>query len=478
MFPHTGIVLCIIWANTPTWLVIYLSLFVIFLDFRQIPLSISVKLYYNICTVNIIFVFIYNILQVISMLYDPVLQFFCDTIKKSHIQTAFLDPDMALSAAQEIWGSLMFPPDTDRSLPLRSLLPPLREATVYRVNSIFSCTYLYFLLPERGTLLLLGPFLTDPPTNRQFLEWAEQRKLPVAQQKAMLFCLENIPIIPLSSQIFSLIDTLAEHLWGINGYTMEQVQGLLLKDSHPDWTEKEDATAKAKLWQMHLLENRYTYENELMTAVSTGQIHRAERILRGFNVGQLSQRSPSPLRSLKNYGIVFNTLMRKAAEKGGVHPLHLDETSASFAARLEQLPSPQAFTALLPEMVRTYCRLVQNHSMQQYSAPVQKAIICIETDLSADLSLRALAGMLNISSSYLSSLFKKETGESLTDFVSQRRIRQAVQLLESTHLQIQSIAQHCGFEDVQYFTKVFKKIVGVTPNSYRKSHKTTYSGPL
>lgn len=76
--------------------------------------------------------------------------------------------------------------------------------------------------------------------------------------------------------------------------------------------------------------------------------------------------------------------------------------------------------------------------------------------MTADLSLKAQARFLNVNASYLSTLFKKETGMTLTDYVNKKRVENAVFLLNSTSMQIQNIAQYCGIADVNYFTKISK----------------------
>jgi YesN/AraC family two-component response regulator len=112
--------------------------------------------------------------------------------------------------------------------------------------------------------------------------------------------------------------------------------------------------------------------------------------------------------------------------------------------------------------------LVQKHSQKSYSLPVQKVITCIDTDITADLSLKTLAGILNVNSSYLSTLFKKETGITLTEYVNKKRVERAKLLLKNGNVQIQTVAQNCGILDVNYFTKIFKKHTGVTPREYRE----------
>lgn len=106
--------------------------------------------------------------------------------------------------------------------------------------------------------------------------------------------------------------------------------------------------------------------------------------------------------------------------------------------------------------------------MKGYSLLIQKVITQMDSDLTADLTLNTLAHKLNVNPSYLSTLFKKETGVTLTEYVNRRRIEHSILLLNSTSLQIQTIAQHCGIPDVNYFTKMFKKQIGKTPKEYRE----------
>ena len=125
----------------------------------------------------------------------------------------------------------------------------------------------------------------------------------------------------------------------------------------------------------------------------------------------------------------------------------------------------------MDDMFYTYCRAVRKHSAKKYSMPVQRAIALINADLSENLTLSSLAKPQNLSTGYLSSLFKKETGKTITEYILDERMKLAMNLLSTTSLQIQAVALHCGIMDVQYFSKLFKKHTGKTPKEYRKSYK-------
>ena len=101
---------------------------------------------------------------------------------------------------------------------------------------------------------------------------------------------------------------------------------------------------------------------------------------------------------------------------------------------------------------------------------IQKVIVMIESNIASDLSLSELATSLNINASYLSTVFKKETGKTVTAYVNERRIELAQELLKTTSLQIQTIAQYCGVVDVHYFTRLFKKTTGLSPKQYREEN--------
>lgn len=183
------------------------------------------------------------------------------------------------------------------------------------------------------------------------------------------------------------------------------------------------------------------------------------------------QRLADPVRNAKNYAIILNTLLRKATEEGGVHPIHIDKISSTFAKKIELQTSEKGISQLFKEMVRKYALTVKNHSLKGYSKMVRRVMIQVDTDLASDLSLSSQAILLNVNPNYLSTVFKKETGHTLTEYVTGKRIEHAVFLLNSTNMQIQTIAQYCGIPDICYFTKTFKKYIGKSPTEYRNEIK-------
>ncbi len=86
---------------------------------------------------------------------------------------------------------------------------------------------------------------------------------------------------------------------------------------------------------------------------------------------------------------------------------------------------------------------------------------------SPNLSLVDVAAYVNISPAYFSQLFHQETGESFIDFLTNTRMKKARYLLNNTATRSSEIALACGYNDPNYFSKVFKKLFGVSPREYR-----------
>ena len=406
------------------------------------------------------------------MFYEAELRLLRDTFRKCRVSTGFCDPK-STQDIQTLSEQTFLSGEAEPAAFLKNLLQDAQPATVYRLRDPFDCRYIFLELPELpgSSVLVIGPYLAAPPSEQQLLELAERLSFSPSRQKKLFAFISGLSLVPDNSHLYSLLDAFFEHLWGANGYVVEYLE----RDSYttlPLFKENSaSATEEDTLFEMKNMEQRYFYENELMRAVAKGQLHKAHTLLGGFSTFFFEQRVADPLRNAKNYCIIMNTLLRKAAEQGGVHPMHLDKVSSSYAVQIEQLSSLDHVLALMTEMFRSYCRLVRKHATKDHSPPVQQALIYIEANLAGDLNLRALAQKLNISSSYLSTIFKKETGQTLTEFIAQCRVTRAMELLQNTRLQIQTVAQHCGIVDVHYFSKIFKKVSGMTPKAYRDSLK-------
>ena len=88
--------------------------------------------------------------------------------------------------------------------------------------------------------------------------------------------------------------------------------------------------------------------------------------------------------------------------------------------------------------------------------------------MDADLSLVSLSGMLDVSPNHLSACIKKYAGETFINILIRKRMEAARDLLSSSPMKIQEVAQRCGYTDQHYFSYCFKKYCGESPNAMRR----------
>ncbi len=219
-----------------------------------------------------------------------------------------------------------------------------------------------------------------------------------------------------------------------------------------------------------LYEKIYSIENRLIEAVLLGEEHNARLIAEEFPSGLYDSAAHDFLKTVKCYCVSLNALLRKAAERSGVEPQYIFEKSDEILVITENITQGSFVKSVITEIAVSYAQLVKYHCRSDYSSPVSRAIIKIHHDLTADISLNALAEFNNISPVYFSGLFKAETGVTLTDYVNHKRIERAKYYLENTHLHIKEISVKCGMDDINYFSKLFKKLEGITPKEYRTKH--------
>ena len=105
----------------------------------------------------------------------------------------------------------------------------------------------------------------------------------------------------------------------------------------------------------------------------------------------------------------------------------------------------------------------------QENPVIKKVCDYIDENMQKDISLENAADFVGISSFYLSKLFREEKNETFINFLSNKRLEKSRKLLEETDLSIKEIAAETGYNDQNYFSRIFKNKYGISPKEYRKS---------
>ena len=346
---------------------------------------------------------------------------------------------------------------------LQNSMSHTRDQTVYRFFDEYYCHYIFMKLPDGNRYFFIGPYLLSIPGKADI----ERKLLTKEQIRRLRQYYHTLPLMEDENLLLIMANTFAAHLWGgADRFTMEHIDFPIPDRFEPiAFTETMPHNPESDL---KALEQHYANENLLMDAISKGKLHKVTNMASTVYTIGAEQRLADSIRDRKNYLIILKTVLRKAAEQGGVHPLHIHRLSAHYADQIENIRTIKQSLTLQEEMIRRFCKLVKNHSLSRYSYYVGQTITIVQYDLTADLRLKTIADKLNVNSSYLSNLFHREYGCTLTEFVNRQRIDHSLTLLRMTDKTVQQIAGECGIHDVNYFIKLFKKHTGFTPNAYRK----------
>ncbi|MCD8188909.1 MAG: helix-turn-helix domain-containing protein, partial [Clostridiales bacterium] len=347
-------------------------------------------------------------------------------------------------------------------------LGKLSGFTLNYFKDVFQCYYVIMRCGGEDEFLLAGPVLFENITGLRFEELFTHLNLPEQLREPLQAYYYGLPVFSDQSSFETLFTLLANYLFGEGQYQVQRSSETGLNDwyqTYNNYLQVPDQPFQG----IQYIEERYKVENDLLQAVAKGNENEALTLSVQFSNITLPQRLSNQLRDQKDYTITLNTLLRKSAEQAGVHPIHIDAYSNQNVQQIEAITGLEQINPFRRKIVQGYCRMVNEYNLKGHSLPVQKIINYVSTDLTADLSLKAFASRLNINASYLSSLFKKEMGVPLTEYVNQHRIEHAKRLLLCTDLPTKSVAVQCGVSDMHYFSRLFKQIVGVTPKVFREN---------
>jgi two-component system, response regulator YesN len=125
----------------------------------------------------------------------------------------------------------------------------------------------------------------------------------------------------------------------------------------------------------------------------------------------------------------------------------------------------------LCEVVQRIARLVEDFRRAPKSltwAYADKALLFIEENLASKISMSQAAERVGLNESYFSQIFKKETGVNFVDYLRDRRIAKAIELMKDPSLRIYQIGQAVGYDDAAYFAGTFRRCTGYTPLDYKR----------
>lgn len=341
---------------------------------------------------------------------------------------------------------------------LQLLCENTKPYRVYVVQAALDMKLLLFLFESHP--IILGPFVEKEWNEREAKELLMEHNLP---EKYLLlyksyYC--NYHCLHVEDAVYTVTKIIA----ALNPEAPQYKKQVLfaLKGSDAVLPIHEEPT------DFDMTIERYKRENLVLRMVRQGNTEEALKAMQNMSIRADGLRYPVQKENRVASLNIIRTLLRKAAEEGGVHPVVVDAISQEYAQKTYAARSMEELTGISKEMVQDYCAAVRKAQKNSYIPPVRKAITYIELNLSSIENLEPLAKVAGVSTGYLSHAFKSEVGCTIMQYIATKRCEKAADLLENSRCSIQDISNYVGYSDNNYFVKVFKARYHMTPSQYRR----------
>lgn len=342
----------------------------------------------------------------------------------------------------------------------------LQEKTLYGLQDDLGICIIFFILQDK--IMLVGPYVRSQLEETKLRQVLISRHFPASFATSIRIYGAAFPVI--SSTYVR--NTITAFIGSFSGKSEDYIFCRLSADNSrtplPQPLRRESLDYSA-------LHQRYDLENNFLRMIQLGDTENVLPALQEMSLLDMKQnRYVNAVYQEPGIGLAMTrALARKAAEQGGASLVEIHEITqravqkiSSSRDAMEQARYSDAMVLELTEAVR---RNKQN--LLGYSKPIRRVIQHIQLNYSQEMSLSMLADIAGISESYLIRLFKKEAGSSVFQYIAFLRCRHAAEMLENQDIPVQEISSYVGYEDNNYFVKVFRKQYGMTPTEYRSQHR-------
>ncbi|MFS0723103.1 response regulator transcription factor [Paenibacillus sp. 1P07SE] len=227
------------------------------------------------------------------------------------------------------------------------------------------------------------------------------------------------------------------------------------KSGAPMINESKVKLIRGEMAAMMLLGNTdalQNYAEQLLTSLTSAQVSPDESKIEAFCAA-----------------LAMNDIMRKELE---VDPKMAGEIGR-WAADLHVCKTREEVAAWLGEQVARFRQALSSWQMDRNSGIVARALQYIQAHYAEEIGLPDVAAHSHLSANYFGNLFKKETGESFSSYLSRLRMDKARLLLKNTDMKVAEVAEAVGYPDSNYFATAFKSASGCSPSEYRKRERVS-----
>lgn len=318
--------------------------------------------------------------------------------------------------------------------------------------------------------IIIGPARQSPPSEQYLHKLAFDLSVDPDDMSEFLSSMKVIIHMPLESilQILCTIHyVITGEKIGLNELSIiDATQESLSKELLESQATQLIDSSPIDIGNAH---NTYKIEQQLLDIVRRGDTVRLKEWVENAPAVRPGKIASDMLRQMRNTFIVSTTLISRAAIRGGMDLDDALRLSDSYIQKCERLNTFEQITNLQYHMVMQYTQAVEDLRYNRNQSEFTKNVASyIRHHLSEAIKTDDIADSLFMSRSHLSTRFKQETGINLTEYIHHIKISEAKHLLAHTDKNLSLISNYLGYSSQSHFTRMFKKIVGISPLEYRE----------
>ncbi|MBR1820261.1 MAG: helix-turn-helix domain-containing protein [Clostridia bacterium] len=203
-------------------------------------------------------------------------------------------------------------------------------------------------------------------------------------------------------------------------------------------------------------------------------LEEGKRMFEGPTTGSLSD---DPVMNYKYLFVASITLVCRFCIEGGMPAEVAFNLSDLYIRQVDQCHTVDEIFALHDTMYRDYTTRMQGILRRDvFSRPVHRCMDYIDQHLQQPITVKRLAQELGLSETYVSIVFKRETGVAVSEYIRRKRVDTAKTLLQYTEFSCVEIAEYLCFSSDSHFSRVFREHTGQTPTEYRRQNYRKHWG--
>lgn len=347
----------------------------------------------------------------------------------------------------------------------------VKEHVGYFITDHFN----YYGIVNSGNMkLVIGPTCQVTGHDQEFRELAFQADVPPIDVEDFVRGMKEIVRLPLESilQILCTLNyILNDEKLELKDITIHDTEQNNIHELFGREQAEKNLTFFPEENSVSESHNSYSQEQLLLNYVRKGDSDALKEWTASAPAVRGGTLAREQLRQIKNTFIVSATLVSRAAIQGGMNEEDAFSLSDAYIRKCELLNNPQQISNLQYHMVMDYTEQVGKIRRGRYPSRLALDVAdYVRRHLSESIRTEDIAKELFVSRPYLSSRFKEETGETLTDYILREKTEEAKRLLRYTDKTATMIGAYLGFSSQSHFSRVFKKYAGNTPAEYRKKY--------